>query len=126
EATVRRRWPAADRAQATLPPSLAEVVDAVERPIVADVPLDIQGTAFEERVWQAVRAIPPGGTRSYADVAGRVGAPRAHRAVARAIARNRIAVLVPCHRVVGKDGALTGYRWGLARKAELLRREGPQ
>jgi len=124
EATMRRRWPAASRARAALPSWLDAIVDAVERPIVADVPLDIQGTAFEERVWQALRAIPPGQTRSYAEVAARVGAPTAHRAVARAIARNPVAVLVPCHRVVGKDGSLTGYRWGLARKAELLRREG--
>jgi AraC family transcriptional regulator of adaptative response/methylated-DNA-[protein]-cysteine methyltransferase len=120
---LQRRWPAAERARAALPPWIDRVVAAVERPAVADVPLDVQGTAFEERVWRALRAIPAGATRSYADVAKRVGAAGAHRAVARAIGRNPLAVLVPCHRVVAADGTLAGYRWGLARKAELLRRE---
>ena len=123
EAAIERRWPAAARARAALPRWIDRVVAAVERPAVADVPLDVQGTAFEERVWRALRAIPPGATRSYAEVASRIGAPGAHRAVARAIGRNPLAVLVPCHRVVGADGGLTGYRWGLERKAELLRRE---
>lgn len=122
-AIVQRRWPAARRARAALPPWLDRVVAAVERPARADVPLDVQGTAFQERVWQALRGIPPGGTTSYAAVAATLGMPRAQRAVARAIASNRIAVLVPCHRVVASDGALGGYRWGTTRKAELLRRE---
>lgn len=123
QAAIQRRWPSAVRARAALPPWIDRVVAAVERPAVADVPLDVQGTAFEARVWRALRAIPAGATRSYTEVAERIGAPGAQRAVARAIGRNPLAVVVPCHRVVGADGALTGYRWGLARKAELLRRE---
>ena len=123
DATIRRRWLAATRTRTALPPWIDRIVAAVERPAVADLPLDIQGTAFQARVWQALRAIPLGETRSYAEVAASLGAPRAQRAVARAIGQNPIAVLVPCHRVVGADGALTGYRWGLTRKAELLRRE---
>jgi len=123
ETTVRVRWPAAKRAREKLPAWIDRVVDAVERPVVADVPLDIQGTAFQERVWQALRAIPRGETRSYSEIAAAIGAPEARRAVARAIGQNPLAVIVPCHRVVGKDGTLTGYHWGLPRKAELLRRE---
>ena len=88
------------------------------------LPLDVRGTAFQERVWQALREIPPGSTMSYAEVAERIGAPRAVRAVAKACASNRLAVAVPCHRVVRQDGHLSGYRWGVARKRELLRREG--
>lgn len=126
EATLLSRWPGANRARASLPPWLDRVVEAVERPVIADVPLDIQGTAFQERVWQVLRTIPPGETRSYGEVAATIGAPRAHRAVARAIGQNPIAVLVPCHRVLGKDGSLTGYRWGTSRKEELLRRERPR
>ena len=88
------------------------------------LPLDVRGTAFQERVWQALREIPPGSTMSYAEVAERIDAPRAVRAVANACASNRLAVAVPCHRVVRQDGHLSGYRWGVARKRELLRREG--
>lgn len=120
---VHRRWPEARRARATLPSWLDRVVAAVERPARADVPLDVQGTAFQERVWQVLRAIGPGETRSYADVAAALGMPRAQRAVARAVGSNRIAVLVPCHRVIASGGGLGGYRWGTTRKAELLRRE---
>jgi AraC family transcriptional regulator of adaptative response/methylated-DNA-[protein]-cysteine methyltransferase len=122
-AVVRRRWPAARRAAAALPAWLDRVVAAVERPARVDVPLDVQGTAFQERVWQVLRAIGPGETRSYAAVAAELGMPRAQRAVARAIGSNPITVLVPCHRVVAADGGLGGYRWGTTRKAELLRRE---
>lgn len=88
-----------------------------------DHPLDIQGSAFEQRVWAALRAIPAGRTASYSEIARRIGAPKAVRAVARACASNRIAVAIPCHRVVGQQGALTGYRWGIERKAALLERE---
>jgi AraC family transcriptional regulator of adaptative response/methylated-DNA-[protein]-cysteine methyltransferase len=123
EAVVRERWPEAVHANTALPSWLDGVVEAVERPMVTDVPVDIQGTAFQERVWQALRTIPSGQTRSYSEVANEIGAPGAQRAVAHAIGRNPIAVLVPCHRVVAKDGTLAGYRWGTARKAELLRRE---
>ncbi|HYX54133.1 MAG TPA: bifunctional DNA-binding transcriptional regulator/O6-methylguanine-DNA methyltransferase Ada [Candidatus Limnocylindrales bacterium] len=92
-------------------------------PSLGRVPLDIQGTAFQQRVWQAIRQIPAGQTRSYSELAKQVGAPRAVRAVASACARNPVALVVPCHRVVQKSGKLAGYRWGLERKAALLRAE---
>lgn len=88
-----------------------------------DLPLDIQGTAFQAQVWRALRKIPPGATVSYAEMAAALGRPTAVRAVARACASNRVAVLIPCHRVVRSDGGLGGYRWGLARKRALLERE---
>jgi AraC family transcriptional regulator of adaptative response/methylated-DNA-[protein]-cysteine methyltransferase len=88
-----------------------------------DLPLDIQGTAFQSRVWRALRQIPLGGTESYAAVARRIEEPRAARAVAAACAGNHIALVIPCHRVVGQDGRLAGYRWGLERKRQLLQRE---
>jgi AraC family transcriptional regulator, regulatory protein of adaptative response / methylated-DNA-[protein]-cysteine methyltransferase len=91
-----------------------------------DLPLDVQGTAFQSRVWQALRQIPLGETVSYSEVAKRIGEPRATRAVAAACARNDVALLIPCHRVVAADGQLAGYRWGLERKRELLSREQPQ
>ena len=87
------------------------------------VPLDIRGTVFQRRVWQALQAIPAGETASYAEIAGRIGQPGASRAVGRACADNPVAVAIPCHRAVRADGALSGYRWGITRKAELLRRE---
>jgi AraC family transcriptional regulator, regulatory protein of adaptative response / methylated-DNA-[protein]-cysteine methyltransferase len=103
---------------------VASVVRFVEAPTVGlDVPLDIKGTAFQRRVWQALREIPAGSTLSYADVAGRIGSPKAVRAVAQACASNSIAVAIPCHRVIRSDGALSGYRWGVARKQALLARE---
>ncbi len=88
-----------------------------------DLPLDLRGTPFQQRVWGALRAIPAGQTRSYADVALAIGAPNAARAVAAACAANTLAVVVPCHRVVRSDGSLSGYRWGVARKGWLLDRE---
>ncbi len=88
-----------------------------------DLPVDIQGTAFQSRVWKALRQIPLGDTASYSDVAERIGEPAATRAVASACAKNQIAVLIPCHRVIAADGRLAGYRWGTERKRELLRRE---
>ena len=103
---------------------VARVIGFVEAPAIGlDLPLDLRGTAFQERVWQALRKIPVGSTLSYADIAARIGTPRAVRAVARACAANRLAVAVPCHRVVRQDGTLSGYRWGVERKRELLRRE---
>jgi AraC family transcriptional regulator of adaptative response/methylated-DNA-[protein]-cysteine methyltransferase len=90
------------------------------------IPLDIQGTAFQQQVWQALRTIPRGTTLTYSELAARLGTPRAVRAVASACAANRAAVAIPCHRVVRIDGALAGYRWGIERKAELLRREREQ
>ena len=104
--------------------TLAQLVTQVEQPRQPlSLPLDVHGTAFQQRVWQALCTIAPGQTRSYAQVAAQIQAPRAYRAVAQACGANPLAVLIPCHRVVGSDGALSGYRWGIARKAELLRRE---
>lgn len=103
---------------------VAQVVGFVEAPATGlNLPLDVRGTAFQERVWQALRDIPAGATASYTDIAQRIGAPKAVRAVARACAANPLAVAIPCHRVVRRDGEPSGYRWGLARKRELLRRE---
>lgn len=103
---------------------VAEVVGFVEAPRIGlDLPLDIRGTAFQERVWQALRRIPAGETVSYAEIARRIGAPKSARAVAQACGANRLAVAIPCHRVVRNDGALSGYRWGIARKQALLAKE---
>jgi AraC family transcriptional regulator of adaptative response/methylated-DNA-[protein]-cysteine methyltransferase len=103
---------------------VACVVGFVERPALGlDLPLDVRGTAFQQRVWQALRQIPAGRTMSYRDLAGRLGMPGAVRAVARACASNTIAVAIPCHRVVRTDGGLAGYRWGIERKRALLARE---
>jgi AraC family transcriptional regulator of adaptative response/methylated-DNA-[protein]-cysteine methyltransferase len=94
-----------------------------EHPAAGDLPLDLRATAFQARVWQALREIPRGQTRSYAEVAQAVGQPSAVRAVARACATNPVAIAVPCHRVIGSDGSLTGYRWGIERKKKLLEME---
>ncbi|CEJ20208.1 methylated-dna--protein-cysteinemethyltransferase [Ralstonia solanacearum IPO1609] len=103
---------------------VAKVVGLIEAPSIGlDLPLDVRGTAFQERVWQALRAIPPGTTASYAEIAARIGAPRAVRAVAQACGANHLAVAIPCHRVVRSDGQLSGYRWGVERKRTLLERE---
>lgn len=103
---------------------VARVVGFVEAPRTGlDLPLDIRGTAFQQRVWQALRAIPPGTTVSYAELARRIGAPKAVRAVGAACGANPIAVAIPCHRVVRSDGDLCGYRWGIDRKQALLAKE---
>jgi AraC family transcriptional regulator of adaptative response/methylated-DNA-[protein]-cysteine methyltransferase len=103
---------------------VAQAVGLVEAPGTgASLPLDVRGTAFQQRVWQALRAIPAGSTATYADIARRIGAPRAVRGVAQACAANPVAVAIPCHRVVRTDGALAGYRWGIERKRALLDRE---
>jgi AraC family transcriptional regulator of adaptative response/methylated-DNA-[protein]-cysteine methyltransferase len=103
---------------------IAQVVGFIEDPTLGlNLPLDVRGTAFQERVWKALREIPPGTVVSYAQVAERIGAPKAFRAVAQACGANLIAVAIPCHRVVRQDGALSGYRWGVERKRELLERE---
>jgi len=103
---------------------VAAVVGLVEAPGRSlDLPLDIRGTAFQERVWRALRAIPPGATATYAEIAKAVGQPKAVRAVAQACAANPLAVAIPCHRVVRSDGDLSGYRWGVERKRKLLDRE---
>jgi AraC family transcriptional regulator of adaptative response/methylated-DNA-[protein]-cysteine methyltransferase len=103
---------------------VAKVVGLVERPRKdLDLPLDIRGTAFQQRVWKALTTIPAGETASYADIARKIGKPSAVRAVAQACAANSLAIAIPCHRVVKTDGGLSGYRWGVARKQELLARE---
>lgn len=103
---------------------VAAVITLVEAPAAGlKLPLDIRGTAFQQRVWQALRAIPPGTTASYSEIARRIGAPRSTRAVAQACGANALAVAIPCHRVIRVDGGPGGYRWGLDRKRELLRRE---
>lgn len=103
---------------------VAKVVGFVEAPTLGlDLPLDIRGTAFQQRVWQALREIPLGSTASYSEVAEKIGSPKAVRAVAGACAANSIAVAIPCHRVVRDDGNLSGYRWGADRKRRLLDRE---
>jgi len=104
---------------------VARAVGLVDAPQLGhDLPLDVRGTAFQRRVWEALRAIPAGRTASYAEIAQRIGAPKAVRAVAAACAANPVAVAIPCHRVVRSDGALSGYRWGVERKRALLEREG--
>ncbi|MNF47372.1 Bifunctional transcriptional activator/DNA repair enzyme Ada [compost metagenome] len=103
---------------------VAKVVGFIEAPAIGlDLPLDVRGTAFQERVWQALRSIPVGTTASYSDIARMIGAPKSFRAVAQACGANRIAVAIPCHRVVRSDGDLSGYRWGVERKRRLLERE---
>jgi AraC family transcriptional regulator of adaptative response/methylated-DNA-[protein]-cysteine methyltransferase len=123
---LRRRFPNGSFVEddADFESSVAEVVRCIEEPRHGiNLPLDIRGTAFQQRVWQALREIPRGMTMSYGEVASRIGAPGSARAVAAACAQNRIAIAIPCHRVVGKDGSLTGYRWGTERKREILERE---
>jgi AraC family transcriptional regulator of adaptative response/methylated-DNA-[protein]-cysteine methyltransferase len=103
---------------------IAKVVGFIEAPAVGlDLPLDLRGTAFQERVWMALREIPSGSTASYAEIAQRIGAPKSFRAVAQACGANSLAVAIPCHRVVRSDGNLSGYRWGVERKRQLLERE---
>lgn len=106
---------------------VAQVVGLIEQPNIGiDLPLDVRGTAFQQRVWQALRQIPSGETASYAQIAQRIGSPKSVRAVAQACASNTLAVAIPCHRVVRSDGALSGYRWGVERKRALLLRERAQ
>jgi AraC family transcriptional regulator, regulatory protein of adaptative response / methylated-DNA-[protein]-cysteine methyltransferase len=105
---------------------VAKVAAFVENPASGlDLPLDARGTAFQQRVWQALRAIPAGSRASYGEIARSIGAPKEAYAVGEACAANMIAVAIPCHRVVRKDGRLADYRWGFARKRALLKREGP-
>ena len=123
---VARRFPHATlvedpRGLAADAARVIELIDSPNRSV--DVRLDLRGSAFQRRVWDALREIPPGATETYTDIAQRLGMPNAARAVARACATNPVAVLVPCHRVVRRDGDLSGYRWGLQRKRALLQRE---
>jgi AraC family transcriptional regulator of adaptative response/methylated-DNA-[protein]-cysteine methyltransferase len=123
---LQDRFPHAqlEGADADFDRTVATVVGFVEAPRIGlTLPLDVRGTAFQQRVWAALRAIPAGVTVSYAELAARVGVPTGARAVAGACAANPVAVAIPCHRVVRNDGALSGYRWGVERKRILLDRE---
>lgn len=125
-ADLQQRFPSAalheDNAQ--LKKNITQVINAIEQPTAnLHLPLDIQGTVFQQRVWDALQKIPAGETRSYTDIARAIGSPKAVRAVAGACAANAIAILIPCHRVVRNDGNLSGYRWGIDRKQQLLQRE---
>ena len=120
---VMHRFPQAriEEAPEELAGAMRAVVAYIAEPAAAlELPLDLRGTAFQRRVWEALRRIPLGETRSYGGLAAEMGMPRATRAVARACAQNKVSLAVPCHRVVGKDGDLTGYRWGVERKRALL------
>ena len=128
EARLRSEFPRAELQRVDagsdefLAPRVREVADALEGKR-AQVPLDLIGTAFQKRVWDALMKIPRGQTRSYAQIADALGVPKSTRAVASACAHNRVAIVVPCHRVIRSDGTLGGYRWGLPLKQQLLRRE---
>ncbi|MFD2137639.1 methylated-DNA--[protein]-cysteine S-methyltransferase [Novosphingobium resinovorum] len=112
-------------ADANYEQTVAKVVGFAEAPNMGlDLALDVRGTAFQQRVWQVLRGIPAGETVTYAEVARRIGSPRATRAVAGACAANPIAIAIPCHRVIRNDGALSGYRWGVERKRRLIEIEG--
>ena len=128
QAALRRRFPQAHlqpagRQQADWIGAVAARIDGLAETSAAGLPLDIRGTAFQEQVWRALMRIPPGQTRSYGRLAQELGSPKAARAVGAACAINPVAVIIPCHRVVGVNGDLTGYRWGVERKRKLLQRE---
>jgi AraC family transcriptional regulator, regulatory protein of adaptative response / methylated-DNA-[protein]-cysteine methyltransferase len=126
EAELRRRFPAALiwPADAVLADWAERIVHFITRPTAQpDLPLDITGTAFQAQVWRALQKIPPGHTATYSEIAAALGRPKAVRAVAQACASNKLALLVPCHRVIRSDGDLAGYRWGIERKRALLARE---
>jgi len=129
EAALEREYPAATRVHVTTPSSslslwVAEIIESVDSDRVRlDIPLDIQASAFQWKVWRELQRIPFGETRSYGEIATAIGSPKAARAVASACANNRAAVVIPCHRVVRQGGALGGYRWGLERKRRLIEKE---
>lgn len=128
-ADLQTRFPKANLigADAAFEAWVSQVIGFVEAPgLGLDLPLDIRGTAFQQRVWQALRDIPPGHTATYSEIAERIGAPKAVRAVASACAANALAVAIPCHRVVRIGGDLSGYRWGVERKRRLLQNEAAQ
>ena len=123
---IERRFPGAVPASddPTLGALVMRVIEAIESPARdVDLPLDLQGTDFQRAVWDALRAIPAGTTATYAQIASRIGRPAAVRAVGQACGANHVAVLVPCHRVIRGNGALSGYHWGVERKRALLERE---
>jgi len=126
EASLREEFPSASiTADTALEETVKEVVKRINGESTNEsLPLDLRGTAFQLRVWKALQEIPAGETRTYSQLAAEMGIPAATRAVARACATNRVSVLVPCHRVVGVSGSLTGYRWGIERKRQLLNAEG--
>jgi AraC family transcriptional regulator of adaptative response/methylated-DNA-[protein]-cysteine methyltransferase len=129
ETDLAEEYPAATRARVSAPSSsLASWVEAVVATIDggrarSDVPLDVQGSAFQWKVWRELQNIPLGETRSYSEIATAIGSPKAIRAVGSACANNRVAVVVPCHRAVRLDGGFGGYRWGVERKRQLLEKE---
>ena len=109
---------------AELRPLMSQLVAFIDAPTPeCHLTLDVHGTAFQERVWQELSKIPPGATASYTEIAERIGLPKSVRAVANACGANRLAVVIPCHRIVRRDGSITGYRWGTERKRDLLQRE---
>jgi AraC family transcriptional regulator of adaptative response/methylated-DNA-[protein]-cysteine methyltransferase len=121
---LRQRFPGADLREDPLEPLVSKVQAFLDRPATGlDVSLDLRGSDFEQRVWQALREIPAGAVQSYGEVAQRLGMPRAAKEVGEACAANALAVAIPCHRVVRKDGGLAGYRWGVHRKRALLEME---
>ncbi len=123
EATLRQEFAEAEFERGTLAEYVQPVLDYLTQQTPLEVPLDLRGTAFRLKVWQALRQIPAGQTRTYGELARIVGNPKAVRAVAQACGANPIALIIPCHRVVGGDGRLTGYRWGVERKKKLLEKE---
>lgn len=129
EKNLAGEFPAAQRVRAHAPSSslgawIADIVAGVDgEKTNADIPIDVQASAFQWKVWRALQQIPFGETRSYGEIAAAIGSPRGARAVASACANNRVAVIIPCHRVVRAGGALGGYRWGLERKQSLLDKE---
>jgi len=128
EAGLRKDFHNAVRKRTPPDGALAEAIENIlsqltEHPAALALPLDLRATAFQQRVWMALMQIPRGETRSYAEIARALRSPKAVRAVARACASNPVAVAIPCHRVIGKDGSLTGYRWGVERKKKLLQLE---
>jgi AraC family transcriptional regulator of adaptative response/methylated-DNA-[protein]-cysteine methyltransferase len=126
EADLRERFPKAElvAGDATFEGWVEQAVRLVDDPASGiELPLDIQGTAFQRRVWEALRAIPSGQTASYGEIAARIGSPGAVRAVGAACGANKIAVAIPCHRAIAKDGKMTGYHWGVERKRVLLAKE---
>ncbi len=125
EASLKEEFPAAELVgDAELSDTLRKILAGVGgSAATGNLPLDLRGTAFQLRVWKALQEIPAGETRTYSQLAAEMGMPSSTRAVARACATNRVSVLVPCHRVIGVSGSLTGYRWGVERKRELLKAE---
>jgi AraC family transcriptional regulator of adaptative response/methylated-DNA-[protein]-cysteine methyltransferase len=127
EASLERLFPKATivKDEGGLKKLVEGALEAIERPLAApDLPIDVAGTAFQEAVWRELRRIPPGETRSYADIAAAIGAPKAVRAVGSANGDNHVCVLIPCHRVIRSDGSLGGYGGGIERKKKLLASEG--